>query len=182
VLASHTSFDEILTVGWNVALAERLNMTIGESICVQGYKGDAERKVGVVGRVSMPRGHLESRIKQEFGAAEAVYEGMSDDIRVVAIMNAFNAGEVQRVLEIALERGWIQPGEHAGSQMLYLTGQPRESGVSAANECGMSVVCVGHRSAEEWGIRYMAASLRTVFPDVSVKEVYEEEVPLPKSN
>jgi len=182
VLASHTSFDEILTVGWNLALAERLNMNVSESICVQGYKGDAERKIGVIGQVSMSRGLLASRIKQEFGTVEAVYEGMSEDIGVVAIMNAFNAGEVQRVLGLAQERGWLRAGEHVGGQMLYLTGQPRESGLFAANESGMSVVCVGHRSAEEWGIRYMASRLRTAFPDVSVKEVYEEEVPVPKPN
>jgi hypothetical protein len=114
VLASHTSFDEILTVGWNLALAERLSLDVSESICVQGYKGDAERKIGVIGQVSMSRDLLASRIKQEFGTVEAIYEGMSEDIRVVAVMNAFNAGEVQRVLRLVQERGWIQAGEHAG--------------------------------------------------------------------
>jgi putative NIF3 family GTP cyclohydrolase 1 type 2 len=176
VLSSHTAFDEIITTGWNVALAGRLTMNVEESVCIQGYKGDPERKIGIVGQVSMPRGVLESRIKQEFGAVEAVFEGAAEDIQVVAIMNAFNAGEVQRVLEMAQERGWIQAGELAGRHVLYLTGQPRESGVFAARESGMSVVCVGHRSAEEWGIRFMAATLRVAFPGVSVKEVYEEEV------
>ncbi|KAF2681359.1 hypothetical protein K458DRAFT_83888 [Lentithecium fluviatile CBS 122367] len=181
VVASHTSFDEILTVGWNIALAERLALNVGESICVQGYKGDPERKIGIVGQVSVPRSILERRVKQEFGVMDA-YKGTCEDIRVVAIMNAFNAGEVRRVLEMAQERGWMQAGEPAGRNVLYLTGQPRESGLFAAKECGMSVVCVGHRFAEEWGVRYMADRLRTVFPSLSIKEVNEEEEPVPRAN
>ena len=175
VLASHTSFDETLTVGWNVALAGRLGLDVDQAVCVQGYKGDVERKIGVVGQVSLRRDALEKRITQEFGAVEAIYEGISDGIRVVAIMNAFNLSEVRRVLNMAQERGWIPEGEDSGRQVLYLTGQAREGGLIAAKECGMSVVCVGHRSAEEWGIRYMSAALRTAFPGVRVKELYEEE-------
>jgi putative NIF3 family GTP cyclohydrolase 1 type 2 len=62
--------------------------------------------------------------------------------------------------------------------VLYLTGQPRESGMLAATALGLTVACVGHRTTEEWGIRFMAAVLRTAFPDVSVEEVYEEEEPV----
>jgi putative NIF3 family GTP cyclohydrolase 1 type 2 len=182
VLASHTSFDELLTVGWNEALAKRLKMDISESVCVQGYKGDPERRIGIIGRVSVPRGVLESRIKREMGTVEAAFEGTSEDIHVMAIMNAFNTGEVNRVLEMAQERGWIQAGENSGRNVLYLTGQPRESGLFAAREAGMSVVCVGHRSAEEWGIKYLASNLRTAFADLSVKEVYEEEVTPQRTN
>jgi putative NIF3 family GTP cyclohydrolase 1 type 2 len=175
VLASHTAFDEILTVGWNVALAERLGMDISKSVCVQGYKGDPERKIGIIGRVSVTRSILESRIRREFGTVDGIYEGTSEEIRVVAVMNAFNTGEVHRVLEVAQERGWVQADEHAGRGILYLTGQPRESGLLAAKEVDMSVVCVGHRAAEEWGIKYMAAQLNVTFPGLNIKEVYEEE-------
>jgi hypothetical protein len=31
---------------------------------------------------------------------------------------------------------------------------------------------------EEWGIRFMAAALRTAFPNVPVEEVLEEEEPI----
>lgn len=61
--------------------------------------------------------------------------------------------------------------------MLYLTGQPREAGMAVAKEHGLQVVCVGHRAAEEWGIRYLARRLRADFPGVDVEEVYEEEEP-----
>ncbi|KAF2643157.1 hypothetical protein P280DRAFT_393615 [Massarina eburnea CBS 473.64] len=174
VLASHTSFDEHLTVGWNMALAERLG-TVGESVCVQGYKGDPERKIGIVGRADVPRGVLQHRIEQEFGGLEYLQEGASDQIQVVAIMNAFNADEVFRVLETAQQRGWADRGKLPGRHILYMTGQPRDNGLRAAGEHGMSVACVGHAAAEEWGIRYLAKRLRAAFPDLSIKEVYDEE-------
>ncbi|KAF2032171.1 hypothetical protein EK21DRAFT_61303 [Setomelanomma holmii] len=147
VLSSHTSFDEVLTVGWNNELAERLGMTVANSL-------------------------------YEFGEAELTHSGLSDDIQAVAIMNAFNEGEVQRVLEIALQRGWAAAGDEApGRHLLYLTGQPRVSGLDAAKALGMTVACVGHRPAEDWGIRYLAARLRLAFPSVPVEEIYEAEEP-----
>lgn len=89
-------------------------------------------------------------------------------------MNAFNADEVYRVLEMARQRGWIQPEGQCGRHVLYLTGQPRESGLAAANEHGMTAICVGHRAAEEWGIRYMASRFKEAFPGMRVEEVFEE--------
>jgi putative NIF3 family GTP cyclohydrolase 1 type 2 len=178
VLSSHTSFDEVLTVGWNTALAERLQMNVEDSICVQGYKGDPERRIGIVGQVLMVRDMLLRRIRDEFGEAELAYDGLSDEIRAVAIMNAFNEEEVHRVLEIALQRGWAAAEDEApGKRILYLTGQARVSGLEAAKALGMTVVCVGHRPAEDWGVRYLAAQLRSTFPGVHVEDVYEEEIP-----
>ncbi|KAF2823539.1 hypothetical protein CC86DRAFT_69248 [Ophiobolus disseminans] len=178
VLSSHTSFDELLTVGWNIALAERLAMNVNDSVCVQGYKGDPERRIGIVGRVSMSRDLLLSHIKQEFGEAELAHEGLSDEIHAVAIMNAFHEDEVQRVLEMALTHGWAAAEDDApGKHVLYLTGQARVGGLEAAKALGMTVACVGHRPAEDWGIRHLAAQLRTTFPAVHVEEIYEEEEP-----
>ncbi|KAF2440355.1 hypothetical protein P171DRAFT_435167 [Karstenula rhodostoma CBS 690.94] len=178
VLASHTSFDEHLTVGWNVALAGALGVDVGASECVQGYKGDAERKIGIVGPTATTAGALESVLLGQFGAFEARLVGEGEQVRVVAVMNAFNPGEVERVLELAERRGWIASKELGGArQVLYLTGQPRESGMAIAKEYGLQVVCVGHRAAEDWGIRYISRRLRENFPGVDVKEVYEEEEP-----
>ncbi|KAG9189575.1 hypothetical protein G6011_06443 [Alternaria panax] len=177
VVASHTSFDEVLTVGWNTALAERLSMKVAGCLCVQGYKGDAERKIGIVGEVSTPLSTIMSRIYGEFGVSELAQEGFSSEIRIVAIMNAFNEDEVHRVLAVAQGRGWIAEGED-GSHVLYLTGQPRVSGIEAARALGMSVACVGHRQAEDWGIRFLGEELRKAFPGAQVREVYEEEIPI----
>ena len=150
--------------------------------CVQGYKGDATRKIGIVGLVSTPRQTILQRIQSEFGQTELIQEGRSDEIRVVAIMNAFNEEEVRRVLDMAQERGWVPDAsvEARGQHVLYLTGQPRESGMLAATALGLTVACVGHKTTEEWGIRFMAAALRAAFPDVPVEEVYEEEIPVPR--
>ncbi|KAL6712677.1 hypothetical protein ACN47E_000554 [Coniothyrium glycines] len=178
VLSSHTSFDEVLTVGWNPYLAERLSMNVVACLCIQGYKGkagwDPDRKIGIMGQVTQHREMLVRRIQHEFGPMELVQEGLADEIHVVAIMNAFNEEQVHRVLDTAREEGWVPP-EGNGRNMLYLTGQPRIAGLDAAQAQGMSVVCVGHRQAEDWGIRYMANELRAAFPGVRVAEVYEEE-------
>lgn len=126
----------------------------------------------------MSRDMLLSRIKEEFGEAELAHDGLSDQIRAVAIMNAFHEDEVHRVLELALQRGWAAADDDApGKHLLYLTGQPRVGGLEAAKALGMTVACVGHRPAEDWGIRYLAAQLRENFPAVPVEEIYEEEEP-----
>ncbi|KAJ4384099.1 hypothetical protein N0V86_000944 [Didymella sp. IMI 355093] len=153
VLSSHTSFDENLTVGWNPPLAMRLGMSDDNWFCVQGYKGDPTRKIGIVGAVSIQRDTILERIQHEFGQTELIHPGESDEIRVVAIMNAFNEEEVMRVLDMAQEREWVPDAsfEARGRHVLYLTGQPRESGMLAATALGLTVACVGHRTTEEWG-------------------------------
>ena len=157
VLSSHNSFDEVLTTGWNPSLASRLQINVDNSVCIQGYKGDPDRKIGLVGPISMARDLLVHRIREEFGEAELAYDGPSDEIRAVAILNAFNEDEVKRVLEVAIQHGWVMADDEApGKQILYLTGQPRANGMEAAKALGMTVVCVGHRPAEDWGIRYIA--------------------------
>ncbi|KAF2659296.1 hypothetical protein K491DRAFT_689425 [Lophiostoma macrostomum CBS 122681] len=175
VLASHTSFDENLTIGWNPALAERFGMDVRDSMCVQGYKGDAERKIGIVGVVSMILGPLLQTIESEFGAIEYAQEGLSEEINLIAMMNAFSDKEVDRVIDMGQEKSWI-PWEDVplGRNVLYLTGQPRESGLTAAKKYGMTVACVGHRVAEQWGITFIAQQLRSAFPNVLVKEMYED--------
>jgi hypothetical protein len=104
VLSSHTSFDENLTVGWNPPLATRLGMAEENWFCIQGYKNDATRKIGIVGTVSTLRDSILDSIQREFGQTELIHPGQSDEIRVIAIMNAFNEEEVMRVLDMAQER------------------------------------------------------------------------------
>lgn len=176
ILSSHTSFDEVLTVGWNPVLAARLGINVAEASCIQGYKGDLKRKIGIAGKVSQPRAQLLKQIQGEFSAVEFALAGLSDETHVVAIMNAFNEQEVHRVLHDAQEHGWMPLGD-SGRHILYITGQPRVAGLKAAKALGMSVACVGHRQAEDWGIRHMAAQLRKKFPAILVEEIFEEEMP-----
>jgi putative NIF3 family GTP cyclohydrolase 1 type 2 len=182
VLASHTSFDENLTVGWNPALAEQLGMCADASLCIKGYKGDAERKIGMVGQVLATQQEMLDLIRAEFGEPDMVQPGLSNEIRVVAIMNAFGEEEVHRVLATAQKMGLVPDKytEAQGRHVLYLTGQSRPAGLQAATALGYTVACVGHKNAEEWGIRYLAARLRAEYPKVQVVEIYEEEVHVEK--
>jgi putative NIF3 family GTP cyclohydrolase 1 type 2 len=85
------------------------------------------------------------------------------------------------VLQTALEHGWAAADDEApGRHVLYLTGQARVGGLQAAKAVGMTVVCVGHRPAEDWGIRYLSNQLRIAFPGVHVEGIYEEETPRTK--
>ncbi|KAI9665946.1 MAG: hypothetical protein M1821_003881 [Bathelium mastoideum] len=223
VLASHTSFDAALTVGYNVHLASRLGLDVARSRCVQGYKGDPERRIGIVGRLARVGERAEGlcrRIGQEFegegevflpsaarragpgggaeegdgakigrrwrmergagaGEGEGVDEhhGQGDDsseVRVLAIMNAFHAEEVERVIAIAVEEGWTTPAAR-GSEILYLTGAARPYGLEAVAAWGMPAMCVGHVACERWGIRFLAERVREEFPGLDVQEIYEEE-------
>lgn len=92
VLSSHTGFDEKLTVGWNVRLAERLGVDVGEGregaehaqgeasgcICLKGYKGDEERRIGLVGGFGFGKG--ESRKMAGVQAGESREERGDEDV------------------------------------------------------------------------------------------------------
>jgi len=181
VVSSHVGFDEVLTVGWNTELGSRLGVDVAQSACLQGYKGDPERRIGLVGPVDSSAHDLAQRIKSQFSSVEATF-GIDQDqiqpIRVVAIMNAFHPEEVDRVLATAHEHGWIDELSN-GSEILYLTGAVREPGLIASQEKGLKVVCVGHQSCEEWGIAYMANCVRSKWPLLDVVEIYEDEPPPP---
>jgi putative NIF3 family GTP cyclohydrolase 1 type 2 len=177
VLANHKRFDELLTTGYNTALATRLGVQVDQSFCIQGYKGDPDRRIGIVGPlgVARPLEALASMIEAEVGMAE-LYPGSRspvEEVRAVAIMNAFGPDEVARVVAGAEEYGLAQAGDASG--LLYLTGQPRDLGLEAAKVANTPVICVGHRPAEEWGIRYLAHLLRELWPRLAVHIVLEDE-------
>lgn len=207
VLASHKSFDECLTVGWNEALAGRLGVDVAGAICIKGYKGDDERKIGLVGRLSRPCQIEEvvEKVRAEFGGAGELFNtdvrngaetmmppvetevGLSPtgaeerSIGVVAIMNAFHADEVERVMVAAHIAGWVKEVTD-GQEILYLTGAARQPGIEALAKFGMPAYCVGHVACEEWGIKYLAERTRNQWPGLEVIEVFEEEEPrLPRT-
>ena len=204
MLASHKSFDAYLTVGWNVVLASRLGAELEDAVCVKGYKGDPERKIGLVARfVSGGRRFedLVKDIKREFGGVGDLYSGKGKDdgqnnefvereVKVLAIMNAFHAEEVERVIDVAREKGWVstssagEDGERGvdvnGREIMYLTGAAREYGLETIKKYDMPAFCVGHRACEEWGIRFLAEETRKRWPVLDAIVVLEEEEPRPK--
>ncbi|KAF7189871.1 hypothetical protein HII31_08693 [Pseudocercospora fuligena] len=122
VLACHASFDEHLTVGWNVALAQRIGLDVDDAICIKGYKGNTDRKIGLVARLTTPQDVdvIAALVKKEFDGVGDLHRSEEDigdgeggvklpkKIEIVAIMNAFHEDEVKRVLEAAIQRGWIE--------------------------------------------------------------------------
>ena len=182
---------------------------------MQGYKGDPERKIGIVGRLLEEEGEgaaaVFARIRREFGeegelflpsdrasqsprsppaagagadaAAGAEKGGVltqpvggagDSQVRVLAVMNAFHAEEIQRVISLSVEAGWISPSSQ-GREILYLTGAPRPYGLEAAAANGMPAVCVGHLACEKWGLRWLAEQVRKEYSGLDVLEIYEEE-------
>ncbi|KAK7744314.1 hypothetical protein SLS62_010272 [Diatrype stigma] len=186
VLSCHKGFDEVLTVGNNVALASRLGMDVTRGAVIQGYKGDAERTIGIVGPIGATSGAaLRNQIEAEFGSLaegtscfgfdEDVACPVRADINTIAIMNAFQPAEVERVATKALELDLVTPSAAGRGRILYLTGAVRELGLTAALDKGMAVVCVGHRTCEEWGIRHLARTLREAWPSIEVDTILEDE-------
>lgn len=175
-------------MGWNVALARRLDIDVDGAICIKGYKGEPERKIGLVGRLRTPTALsvIVDTVRREFNGQGELHEHVpvgpegedpsssSSKIEVIAIMNAFHAEEVDRVMDVASDAKWVgDVGD--GSQVLYLTGAAREPGLEAAARVNMPAVCVGHRACEEWGISYLAEVMRRRWPELDIVTVLEDE-------
>ena len=103
ILANHKGFDEVLTVGNNASLAERLGLDPSDAHIVQGYRGDPARCIGIVGPLKQQTKatELKSRILHEFhgsvegyfgfkdedeDAVEAIHLDRDDDLQAIAIM------------------------------------------------------------------------------------------------
>jgi putative NIF3 family GTP cyclohydrolase 1 type 2 len=134
--------------------------------------------MGLVGQL---RKHVEIRdvrsaIERQFKTCELYANGVEQrrEVNAVAIVNAFNADMVQRVAEAAAKRKWAKNSMQLGN-VLYLTGQPRETGLEFAEAVGMPVACVSHRGAEEWGIRWIAGQVRAEYSGITVFEILEDE-------
>ncbi len=141
VLAYHLAFDERLTTGYNPRLAEVLGMT---GLEVLGRKEG--RPLGMLGAVPAQEfAHFAGVVTEVFGGNDAVHAGEQREIGRVAIVGAMTEALVRE----AAGRG-VQ---------CYVTGQWRRPAARAVEETGIGVVAVGHRRAEEWGLRALAAIL-----------------------
>ncbi|KAJ9127678.1 hypothetical protein QFC24_001088 [Naganishia onofrii] len=86
VLTSHQRLDELLTTGYNEVLLRRLGVE-GTMQGIVGYKGDPERKIGLVGRlpVRVPPLEGDDEGRREYGeggeVGRATFEDWLDAIR-----------------------------------------------------------------------------------------------------
>lgn len=182
VLSSHVRYDELLTTGWNEALADEQSVLPTPSDgkvtrrCIQGYKNDPGRRIGLVGLLDKPQSIHEyaERLSRAFEGHEALHTCGNEEsqVKALACLNAFNPEIIDCILHDARSLD-VRPEE-----VLCLTGAVRDSGIDAAKEIGMSVLAVGHRRCELWGLKYLEREVRREFPDLHVTLHLEEEEPL----
>jgi putative NIF3 family GTP cyclohydrolase 1 type 2 len=179
VLSSHVRYDELLTTGWNEALADEHHVSSSSSgndhassttspkrICIQGYKDDPERRIGLIGTIKASH---TSSIADYAACLSEAFQGHeflhldspsssdkaagSTQIKAVASLNAFTPEIIDRIqdslatLDSDGGNNKIQP-----SEVLCLTGAARELGINAAKELGFSVIAVGHKRCEFEGL------------------------------
>ncbi|XWW46050.1 Nif3-like dinuclear metal center hexameric protein [Fibrella sp. USSR17] len=151
VLTHHLPFDECLTTGYNTRLAQVLGL---ESLAELGYKQAADesdrllpkRAIGMIGDV--PERSTESWLEQiqvAFGGYDRVEAGQVRSHRRVAVVGAMNPELVHEA--------------HERSVSLYLTGEYRKGTQKAVDETGMTVIAIGHKRTEEWGLRALGTLL-----------------------
>lgn len=180
VLTSHQRLDELLTTGYNMPLLQRLG--VQETMApIVGYKGDPERKIGLVARLAgkgVSLGDWIDRIHEEFHGLESVTRPTSEEQdtypapRYIACMNAFEPAVIDRALAAAQS---LSPDQRIDpQQIIYLTGQPRPLGTTYAAERRIPCLFTGHRRAEVWAVNYLAGMLSEGFDGVEVLVVDEE--------
>lgn len=141
VIFYHLPFDERLTLGFNLRLAEALSM-----VNVQPFGQKAERTIGMIGEISVqPFDHYCAQVRQVFGGYDSAI-GDADSVTKIAIVGAMNESLIRR----AADQG----------ANVYITGQYRISAKDAVLETGIRVIAVGHRRCEQWGLRALSAVLR----------------------
>ncbi|MDP9350045.1 MAG: Nif3-like dinuclear metal center hexameric protein [Chloroflexota bacterium] len=141
VLAYHLAFDEHLTTGYNPRLGSVLTMRDLEALGArQG------RRLGMVGNVRARDVHQFTALLVEvFGAVDVVHLGRSAEVARVAVVGGMTDALVREASERQVD--------------LYITGEWRQPGREAVADTGLSVVTVGHRRSEEWGLRALAGVL-----------------------
>lgn len=142
VLAYHLAFDENLTLGFNKRLATVLGMSTLE---VLGKK--QERSLGMIGNLpSQSNAGFCAYVDEVFGGYDEAIVDDNREISRVAVVGAMNDALVRE----AAARG----------ADVYITGQMRQPAQAAVEEIGISILAVGHRRSEEWGLRALAGVLR----------------------
>jgi hypothetical protein len=112
-----------------------------------------------------------------FGGFDLIHQDPSNvtgSIGALASLNAFTPEVLERVLAAATALQ-VPP-----SEVVCLTGAVREIGLEEAKRLGFSVVAVGHRRCELWGLKHFHQLLEQSFPKLEVLRVDEPEEPVIK--
>lgn len=189
VFASHVRYDELYTTGYNPTLAREYGAVLDSAVCIRGYKNDPDRRIGLVSLLGDPvaTNEMIDRLSSAFGGYESTYAGdTSTDVspstvRAIACLNAFTPEVLDRVSR-ALEhlRSEVGASDLTEREVLCLTGAVREAGLEDAKKRGMSVVAVGHKRCEDWGMIHFERELKIRFPHLDVARIDEVEIVPPK--
>ena len=147
VLAYHLAFDELLTTGFNPALAAACGW--GEPALLAEKEG---RPLGMA--CALPGGpaafaEVVARLEAESGGLEAVTPpagGSDAPVARVACVGAMNDA-------------LVRAADEAGAGV-YVTGQWRQPARAAVRATGIGVAAVGHHRSERWGLRTLGRLLR----------------------
>jgi putative NIF3 family GTP cyclohydrolase 1 type 2 len=137
IISYHLAFDQQLTVGFNLRLAESLNLSGLEAL---GHRPG--RAIGMIGDVPL---QSFERYCYQVEAVFGGYEDIQDGKRPISRVAVVGAMTDELVREAAVR----------GAQ-LYVTGQFRQPAMSAVMEIELGAIATGHRRAEEWGLRSLA--------------------------
>eukprot|EP01117_Protostelium_nocturnum_P000930 TRINITY_DN11261_c0_g1_i1.p1 TRINITY_DN11261_c0_g1~~TRINITY_DN11261_c0_g1_i1.p1 ORF type:complete len:386 (-),score=133.12 TRINITY_DN11261_c0_g1_i1:310-1335(-) len=163
VLSSHYRFDELLTTGWNPRLALKLGLN-QQVFCIKGFKEDPERKIGLIGSYSEPKGKREflSMIAKQFGGGEIHWGEDHEKIKNVAILNAFSQELIEDIVNGFSEKIDV-----------IITGEMRQNGLEESKRRGITnIIAVGHEPSEYWGIKELRSIYKDIFGDrLNVKDL-----------
>ncbi|OIN56977.1 Nif3-like dinuclear metal center hexameric protein [Arsenicibacter rosenii] len=153
VLYHHLPFDEQLTMGYNIHLADQLQLTGLEEFGYKQSVNGLHRPIGMIGNViTRP---------PEYWVKEL--EGIFCGLDVSAIRPT---GPIRRVAVVgAMSEALLEEAEHRGVD-LYTTGQYRSAAVR--QEPAVSVIAVGHERCERQGINTLANLLTATLPDTAI--------------
>jgi putative NIF3 family GTP cyclohydrolase 1 type 2 len=142
VVSYHLAFDECLTLGFNLRLADALGM---EAVEVLGEKQG--RPIGMIGEI-LPQSFASYRgyMDEVFGGQDKAHPGGCNKVSRVAVVGAMTEELVREAASRAVN--------------VYITGQLRQPAEDAVLETGIGVIAVGHRRCEEWGLRSLAGVMR----------------------
>ncbi|BAY22912.1 hypothetical protein NIES2100_26760 [Calothrix sp. NIES-2100] len=150
IISYHLPFDECLTVGFNLRLAQVLRMSDLE---VLGEKEN--RAIGMIGEIPTKSfAQLCNCVMQIFGRQEQVLPAVNHDIKCIAVVGAMTDSLVRE----AAARG----------ADVYITGQIRQPAQKAIQETKIGAIAVGHRCSEVWGLRSLSGILQERWSNLEV--------------
>lgn len=149
---THLPFDDRLTTALNPRLATALGCTD-----VEPFGTKDGRAIGMLASTAHPSAAaLHAVLGGVFGGLDAWVDGADADaaVRRVAVVGAMTDALVH--------------GAAGRGATVYVTGQLRAPALDAVRATGIAVAAVGHRRAEEWGMRALAGLLRERWAAIEV--------------